>query len=75
MGAGLWLASPLSKPSTQTTIGSLFDIVPVGLEPSTGLLSLVRYLGVVSWSMGKAGGGSRDGLRSHRVKDMPATYI
>ena len=75
MGAGLWLASPLSKPSTQTTIGSLFDMVPVRLEPLTGLLGLIGYLGVVSWSIGKAGGGSQDGLRSHRVKDMPATYI
>ena len=75
MRAGLWSASPLSKPSTQMTIGSLFDMVPVGLKPLTGLLGLVRYLGVVSWSMGKAGGGSRDGLRSHRVKVMPVTYI
>ena len=57
------------------TIGSLFDMVPVGLEPLTGLLGLVGYLGVVSWSMGKAGGRSRDGLRGHRVKDVPATYI
>ena len=75
MGAGLWLASPLSKPSTQMTIGLLFDTVPIGLEPSTGLLSLVGYLGVVSWSMGKAGGRSHDGLRSHRIKVMPVTYI
>ena len=75
MGAGLWLASPLSEPSTQMTISSLFDMVPVGLEPSTGLLGLVRHLGVVSWSMGKAGGGSRDGLCGHRVKVIPATYI
>ena len=57
------------------TISSLFDMVPVGLEPSTGLLGLVGHLGVVSWSIGKAGGGSRDGLRSHRIKDVPMTYI
>ena len=68
MGAGLWLASPLSKPSTQMTIGSLFGMVPAGLKPLTGLLGLVGYLGVVSWSIGKAGGGSCDGLYSHRVK-------
>ena len=66
---------PWSKPSTQTTIGSLFNMVPVGLKPSTRLLSLIGYLGVVSWSIGKAGGRSRDGLRSHRVKDMLVTYI
>ena len=75
MGAGLWLASPLSKPSTQTTIGSLFDMVPIRLKPSTRLLGLVGYLGVVSWSMGKAGGRSRDGLHGHRVKVMLVTYI
>ena len=75
MGAGLWSASPLSEPSTQTTIGSLFNMVPIGLEPSTRLLGLVRYLGVVIWSIGKAGGRSHDSLRGHRVKDMPATYI
>ena len=57
------------------TIGSLFGMVPTGLEPSTGLLSLIGYLRVVSWSIGKAGGGSHDGLRGHRVKDMLATYI
>ena len=68
MGAGLWSASPLSEPSTQTTIGSLFSMVPARLEPLTGLLSLVRYLRVVSWSIGKAGGGSRDGLCGHRIK-------
>ena len=67
MGAGLWSASPLSEPSTQTTIGSLFGMVPAGLEPSTGLLGLVGYLGVASWSIDKAGGRSRDGLRSHRT--------
>ena len=49
--------------------------VPIGLEPLTGLLSLIGYLGVVSWSIGKAGGGSHDGLRGHRVKDVPVTYI
>ena len=75
MGASLWSASPLSEPSTQTTIGSLFDMVPVRLKPLTGLLGLVRYLGVVSWSIGKAGGGSHDGLCGHRVKDMLVTYI
>ena len=48
MGAGLWLAFPLSEPSTQTTISSLFNIVPIRLELSTGLLGLVGYLGVVS---------------------------
>ena len=75
MGASLWSASPLSKPSTQMTISSLFDIVPIRLKPLTRLLSLIGYLGVVSWSMGKAGGGSHDGLRSHGVKGMPVTYI
>ena len=50
-------------------------MVPIGLEPSTGLLSLVGYLGVVSWSIGKAGGGSCDGLRGHRVKGILVTYI
>ena len=57
------------------TISSLFNMVPIGLEPSTGLLGLIGYLGVVSWSMGKAGGGSRDGLHGHRVKVMLMTYI
>ena len=57
------------------TISLLFDMVPVGLKPSTGLLGLVRYLGVVRWSIGKAGGGSHDGLHGHRVKDIPVTYI
>ena len=52
MGAGLWSASPLSKPSTQTSMVSLFGMVPAGPEPSTRLLGLIRYLGVVSWSMG-----------------------
>ena len=75
MGAGLWSASPLSEPSTQMTIGSLFNMVPVGLEPLSGLLSLVGYLRVVNWSMGKAGGRSHDSLRGHRVKVMPVTYI
>ena len=51
------------------------QLVPARLEPLTGLLGLVGYLGVVSWSIGKAGGRSCDGLRGHRVKDMPATYI
>ena len=75
MGASLWSASPLSEPSTQTTIGLLFDMVPARLEPSTRLLSLIGYLRVVSWSIGKAGGGSRDGLCGHRVKDVLVTYI
>ena len=75
MGAGLWSASPLSEPSTQTTIGLLFGMDPAGLKPSTRLLGLVGYLGVVSWSIGKAGGGSHDGLCGHRVKDVPVTYI
>ena len=65
----------LSEPSTQMTSGLLFSMVPTGLEPSTGLLGLVGHLGVVSWSIGKAGGGSCDGLHGHRVKDMPVTYI
>ena len=52
MGASLWSASPLSKPSTQTSMVSLSGMVPAGLEPSTGLLSLIGHLGVVSWSMG-----------------------
>ena len=55
--------------------GSLFGMVPAGLKPSTGLLGLVGYLGVVTWSIGKAGGGSHDGLCGHRVKDVPMTYI
>ena len=42
-------------------------LVPTGLEPLTRLLGLVGYLGVVSWSIGKAGGGSRDGLCGHRA--------
>ena len=50
-------------------------MVPAGLEPSTGLLGLVRYLRVVTWSIGKAGGGSCDGLCGHRVKDVLVTYI
>ena len=66
---------PWSKPSTQMTIGSLFSMVHTGLEPLTGLLGLVRHLGVVSWSIGNAGGGSCNGLCSHRVKDMPVAYI
>ena len=57
------------------TIGSLFGMVPAGLKPLTGLLGLVGYLRVVSWSMGKAGGRSHDGLHGHRVKVMPVTYI
>ena len=52
MGAGLWSASPLSEPSTQMSMVSLFGMVPARLEPSTGLLGLVRYLRVVSWSKG-----------------------
>ena len=63
------------KNFNKMTIGSLFSMVPAGLEPLTGLLGLVRHLGVVSWSIGNAGGGSRNGLCSHRVKDMPVTYI
>ena len=43
---------PWSKPSTQMSMVSLFGMVPAGLEPSTGLLSLVGHLGVVSWSKG-----------------------
>ena len=57
------------------TIGSLFGMVPARLKPLTGLLGLVGYLRVVRWSIGKAGGGSHDGLCSHRVKDVPVTYI
>ena len=59
---------PWSKPLTQMTIGSLFSMGPARLKPLTGLLGLVGHLGVVSWSMGKAGGGSCDGLHGHRVK-------
>ena len=66
---------PLSKPSTQVTIGLLFGMVPAGLEPLTGLLGLVGYLGVVRWSIGKAGGGSHDGLCSHRVKGILAIRL
>ena len=55
--------------------GSLFGMVPAGLEPSTGLLGLVGYLRVVTWSIGKAGSRSCDGLHGHRVKDVPMTYI
>ena len=43
-------------------------MVPAGLEPLTGLLGLVGYLRVVRWSIGKAGGGSCDGLHGHRIK-------
>ena len=43
---------PWSKLLTQMTIGLLFDMVPVGLEPSTGLLGLIGYLRVVTWSIG-----------------------
>ena len=43
-------------------------MVPAGLKPLTRLLGLVGYLGVVRWSIGKAGGGSRDGLCGHRAK-------
>ena len=75
MGAGLWSAFPLSEPSTQTTIGLLFGMVPAGLKPSTRLLGLIRHFRVVSWSMGKAGGGLHDGLCGHRVKGMLMTYI
>ena len=50
-------------------------MVPTGLEPLTRLLGLVGHLGVVTWSIGKAGGGSRDGLRGHRIKDTLVTYI
>ena len=50
------------------TSSSLFGMVPAELEPSTGLLGLVGHLGVVSWSIGKAGGRSCDDLHSHRVK-------
>ena len=57
------------------TIGSLFGMVPAGLEPLTRLLGLVGHLGVVSWSMGKAGGRSCNGLRGHRVKGILMTYI
>ena len=57
------------------TIGLLFNTVPVRLKPLTRLLGVIGYLGVVSWSIGKAGGRSCDGLHGHRVKDMPATYI
>ena len=57
------------------TIGSLSNMVPIGLEPSTRLLSLVGYLGMVSWSIGKAGGRSCDGLHGHRVKGILVTYI
>ena len=57
------------------TIGLLFGMVPTRLEPPTGLLGLVRYLRVVSWSIGKAGGRSCNGLHGHRVKDVPVTYI
>ena len=51
------------------------QLVPARLEPLTRLLSLIRHLRVVSWSIGKAGGGSHDGLCGHRVKDMLVTYI
>ena len=43
---------PWSKPSTQTTMRLAIRLVPAGLKPSTGLLSLVGHLGVVSWSKG-----------------------
>ena len=57
------------------TIGSLFGMVPTGLEPLTRLLGLVRYLRVVTWSIGKAGGGSCDGLCGHRVKVVLSIHL
>ena len=53
----------------------LFGMVPAGLEPLTGLLSLVGHLGVVRWSIGKAGGRSHDGLYGHRVKGILQIHI
>ena len=50
-------------------------MVPARLKPSAGLLSLVGYLGVVSWSIGKAGGGSHDGLYGYRVKVVLAIHL
>ena len=49
------------------TSGSLFGMVPARLKPLTGLLGLVGYLRVVSWSIGKAEGRSCDSLRGHRA--------
>ena len=52
IGAGLWSASLGLSLQPKHPRVSLFDMVPVGLEPSTGLLGLVGYLGVVNWSKG-----------------------
>ena len=51
------------------------QLVPARLKPSTWLLSLVRYLGVVRWSIGKAGSGSCDGLCGHRSKVVLQIHI
>ena len=60
-----WLSLQPNQPSP-----SLFSKVPAGLKPLTRLLGLIGHLGVVRWSIGKAGGGSCDGLHSHRVKGV-----
>ena len=49
MGASLWLASPLSEPSTQTTIGLLFGWFPPDSNPQPGFLALS---GILEWSVG-----------------------
>ena len=50
-------------------------MVPARLKPSTGLLGLVGHLRVVTWSIGKAGGRSCDGLHGHRVKGVLQIHI
>ena len=52
IGAGLWSASLGLSLQPKRPCVSLFGTVPARLEPSTGLLGLIRHLGVVSWSMG-----------------------
>ena len=52
IGAGLWSASLGLSLQPKRPRVLLFGMVPAGLKPSTGLLGLVRHLGVVSWSKG-----------------------
>ena len=52
IGAGLWSASLGLSLQPKRPCVLLSGMVPAGLEPSTGLLGLVGYLGVDSWCMG-----------------------
>ena len=49
MGAGLWSASPLSKPSTQTSMVLLFGWFPPDSNPQPGFSA---SLGILGWSAG-----------------------